>query len=392
MKPQLTVLLGAGSTLNLGLTGLDGQPIGMPSTADLTARICSMSHTLLPMIHQRLVKKFRHVDFELFLHAIEQLEPIIAGAENDWYRAVLSPFVEIRQDIKPLHDPLILSDLRRAIIAEIYRAIRERNISPFVQPALHRFIHNLEGEFQLSIFTLNYDDIVDGARGTWFDGFVSQVIQRPHGEPQIYSFDARHFNKWREAPEPLLCHLHGSVQFGYFLNDIGMAKYSDPHAAFETIEGIRGGDRYNVGQITSASPIISGLSKAAKLVHNPEPFGYYYRAFINSVLETERLLVIGYGVRDEHIDVWLEQFSKNHGKRKKVVWICCLPGASVGQRTPEINLIELLSERKFVPARNYDNRQNPVECQQCGSNLRLVPSGFPFSSTQTDGEIVNFLR
>ena len=40
MKPKLTVLLGAGSTPNLGVT--DVPPIGMPSTCALTKRIGGM--------------------------------------------------------------------------------------------------------------------------------------------------------------------------------------------------------------------------------------------------------------------------------------------------------------------------------------------------------------
>lgn len=42
MKPRLTVLLGSGSTLNLGVTPPDAPPIGMPSNSDLTRRIAGM--------------------------------------------------------------------------------------------------------------------------------------------------------------------------------------------------------------------------------------------------------------------------------------------------------------------------------------------------------------
>jgi len=101
--------------------------------------------------------------------------------------------------------------------------------------------------------------------------------------------------------------------------EFGTGKYSDPQAALESVEGTRVGDRYSAGQIVSASPIISGLSKAAKLVHNPEPFGYYYRAFIDSVLACERLLVVGYGGRDDRINACLEQFCKQHVEKRRIV-------------------------------------------------------------------------
>jgi hypothetical protein len=132
-------------------------------------------------------------------------------------------------------------------------------------PALHQFFRNLEGEFRLSVFTLNYDDIVDGARSSWFDGFTRPVEQSRGG--RVWSangFDARNFSNWPQASEPLLAHLHGSVRFGYLRKEIGTGKYSDSQAALESIEGTRVGDQYSAGQIVSTSPIISGLSKPNK--------------------------------------------------------------------------------------------------------------------------------
>ncbi len=423
MKPSLTVLLGAGSTLNLGVTPPGAPPIGMPSTDDLTRRIAGMKipaalHRsvpillgpdesqpfqynkqvpILPMIYHALTSEFDYVDFELILHAIEQLEPIVASIEDrrrvDRYRAVLSAFVEVNRKLDLLSDASLLLAVRPLIITEIYRVMTGIPVQSLARPpALHHFIRNLEDEFQLIVFTLNYDDVVDGARDSWFDGFTRPVEQSPGG--RVWSangFDAQHFNNWREASEPLLVHLHGSVRFGYLRGEFGTGKYSDSQAALESVEGTRTGDRYSAGQIVSASPIISGLSKPAKLVHNPEPFGYYYRAFIDSILACERLLVIGYGARDDHINVWLEQFAQNHDEKRKVVWICKLDGSSVGERTDEKDMINLLAGpggfREFV---NYDDPNGAEKLQTCRA-LGLVPSGFPVSP-ETEAEIVQFLR
>jgi SIR2-like domain len=421
-KPTLTILLGAGSTVNLGVTPPKVPPIGMPSTDDLTKRIARMRFPaavrrgtpilfgpdqekpfhynkqvpILPLIHRVLSSQFEYVDFELILHAVEQLEPIIASAEDgykhDRYRAVLSAFVEVNRQLDLIDASLLLA-VRPLIIAKIYRVMTGIPVPHLARPpALHRFIRNLEDQFQLAVFTLNYDDIVDGARESWFDGFTRLAEQSPGG--RVWSangFDARHFNNWREASEPLLVHLHGSVRFGYLRREFGTGKYSDSQAALESVEGTRVGDHYSAGQIVTASPIISGLSKPAKLVHNPEPFGYYYRAFIDSVLACERLLVIGYGARDDHINVWLDQYVKNHGKNRKVVWICKLPDSSVGEMTDEKQMItSLAGAGGFQEFRNYDDPGSAQNFQLCGA-LGLVPSGFPVSP-QTEAEIVEFLR
>jgi hypothetical protein len=421
-KPTLTVLLGAGSTVNLGVTPPEVQPIGMPSTERLTNRIAAMrfpaavhrgtpilfgpdatqpfqynrTFPILPMIHRALTSEFDYVDFELILHAIEQLEPIVASIEEnrrvDRYRAVLAAFVEINRRFDLLDASLFLA-VRPLIIAEIYRAMMAVPVQNLANPpALPQFIRNLEHEFKLRVFPLNYDDIVDGARDAWFDGFTRPVEQSPGG--RVWSangFDPRTFINWREASEPVLVHLHGSVRFGYLRKEIGTGKYSDAQAALESVEGTRAGDHYSGGAIVSSSPIISGLSKPAKLVHNPEPFGYYYRAFIDSVIECERLLVIGYGARDDHINVWLDQYTKVHADNRKVVWVCKLPGGSVGTTTTEKEMINSLAgPGGFQEWRNFDDPNSLQKFQPCGA-LGLIPSGFPVA-LETEAEILEFLR
>jgi hypothetical protein len=329
MKPKLTILLGAGSTLNLGL-GPPGVVAGMPSTTELTERIARLqypaavrkgapfvygpdqkypfsidkSFPLLPAIHSALSGAFRDVDFELILHAVEQLQPLVVSADpgylSDRYHPVIGAFTEVRRRFDLLCDWTVLLAVRRSIISEIYTAINSKSVNKSGGPLpLHTFIQILEKEFQISVFTLNYDDLVDGARLSWFDGFTGPV-EEPAQVPAlgVSAFDARSFDKWRDANEPVLAHLHGSVRFGYLRSQFGVGKYSDSQAAVESLE-VSVSDQHSAGQIVSASPIISGLSKVAKLALNPEPFGYYYRAFIDAVLGSKRLLVIGYGARDE---------------------------------------------------------------------------------------------
>jgi hypothetical protein len=350
---------------------------------------------ILPLIHRALRSEFQYVDFELILHAIEQLEPIIASAEDsyrhDRFRAVLSAFVEVNRKFD-LFDASVFLAVRPLIIAEIHRAMTGAFVRHLAHPpALHQFIRSLRDEFQLSVFTLNYDDIVDGALEAWFDGFTRPAEQSSQGAVwSVNGFDARSFNNWRDASEPLLAHLHGSVRFGYLRNEIGIGKYSSSEAALASIEGTRVGDHYSGGQIISASPIISGLSKPSKLIHSPEPFGYYYRAFIDSVLDCERLLVIGYGARDDHINVWLDQYSANHGDSRKIVWICKLPGPGVGETTAEKQMINSLAgPGGFREYKNYDHSDSTEKFQVCGA-LGLVPSGFPVSQ-ETEAELMEFL-
>jgi hypothetical protein len=265
MKPTLTILLAAGSTANLGIGPL---PIGMPSTTQLTEAIARMRHPaairagvplifdetqtkasafphevpLLPLITGALRRDFSYVDFEVILHAVEQLAPLVAGLDANGRSGpkhpVLSTFIELRRDSDLLYDRVALNAVRRAIIEEIHRRISGCNIALADRAVpLHLFIRRLEAEFRINVFTLNYDDIIDQARPSWFDGFTKP--QSPPLDGLLYNvaaFDPSSFSKWRNAPEPLLAHLHGSVRFGYLRNSFGLGKYSHTDVAAKSLD------------------------------------------------------------------------------------------------------------------------------------------------------------
>jgi hypothetical protein len=418
MKPRLTVLLAAGSTLRSGIGPKSSVP-GMPSTRELTDLIANLkfpaalrfatpyfiddsqkeafglSHSVavLPMINHILRGAFDYVDFETILHALEQLDPFVSGRDSvrqtDQFHAVLSAFAEVRRNVEFLCDRQVLNAARQEIIKRIYSLIINRVSGLGSQtPALHPFLQKLDGEFQISVFTLNYDDVIDSARSEWFDGFTKpEPGPTAGGFYTVCSFDSNAFLSWRDTSNPLLAHLHGSVRFGYRLG-IGLAKFSKATEAAKSLE-ILVGDSYRSGQIVSATPIISGLSKVAKLSYNPEPFGYYYRAFIDSIVENCRLLVVGYGGRDEHFNTWIEQFTKIHGDNRRVGWVSMLPAKDAFENNPDKQIISTLSGGKFERARHCHEEKRPEAFHACGF-LGLVPSGFPMN-INVEQELIDFL-
>jgi hypothetical protein len=105
---------------------------------------------------------------------------------------------------------------------------------------------------------------------------------------------------------------------------------------------------------------------------------------------TERLLVIGYGAKDEHVNTWLEQFVAKHGEGRRIGWIWMLDRKMVGDPTMEKKMINLLSGNRFEDFRHNNASENPGSLMECGDNLRLVVTGFPLSSV-TQSEIISFL-
>ncbi len=202
MKPRLTVLLGAGSTISLrpDIPSL----CGMPSTADLTACISRMQFPrvvrtgtpflqtdgdknpfvtsegipVLRLLTRALSSTFASVNFELILHAIEQLLPLASmragDASWDQFHPAIGAFVEMLKHYEILNDWSLLRVTRECVISAIHSEIHNRSFQLPKELPLHKLIAELAQEFRLAVFTLNYDDVVDGACPGWFDGFVGK--------------------------------------------------------------------------------------------------------------------------------------------------------------------------------------------------------------------------
>jgi SIR2-like protein len=418
VKPWLTVLLRAGSTISLDPD--HPTAIGIPSTWEISERVAKLQNpkavlvgtpflqtdsnktpfafnTAVPVLHliyRALQGTFDNINFELILHSIEQLLPLAAmnfgATSSGQFHPAIGAFVEMQRRYDFLNDWSLLRATRDSLISAIRSEICNRSSPLPNELPLNHFVAALADKFRLAIFTLNYDDVVDRTPIPWFDGF-SRTNETsgsgPHSETS--SFDARAFDGWKDVPEAVLVHLHGSVRFAPSLHSSGLVKYRNANEASQAITATSESDKTEGGQIVSADPIISGLNKAARLTLNPEPYGYYYRALIDSLLLNERLLVIGYGARDEHVNTWLTQYANRHREQRRVAWIGKLDGKMVGARTPEKDLITLLSNHRFTDALHYARSDESNPLINCGA-LRLGASGFPIAA-DVQSEIISFL-
>jgi hypothetical protein len=232
---RLTVLLGSGSTV----------AAGAPSTEDLTNHVCRLPAPLavkmgipfllhaegterplqtiyyIPVcrhIAEALKASYDSVNFELIIHALEQLQPF-AQAQNadlrDNFRHVLSAFLQAVRKHEIVLDATLLREMRRAVIQAILERISDKlvNAEPKPEKALLQFFNKLSERFDLSVFTLNYDDLADQA-ATWFDGFTSPCD--PNTTPTPHAFDRKEFVRRSQLEAKVLVHIHGSTRFGYY--------------------------------------------------------------------------------------------------------------------------------------------------------------------------------
>lgn len=338
-KPRLVVLLGAGSTIHANA----------PSTTEITQHVEAHASETTRAIFDAL--KAQHgasnINFERLIYAIDELIGYFLRRENPDGRNLLGGVLSAFTQPDPRFGCFKSGDLeeeRIRVATLISRFVWEKTENSSADQ-LKDFLDRLEQTFRLTVFTLNYDNLIDRA-GEWFDGFAD--LQEPPDEfGSGYRFNPVEFiEKFHTAPR-VLAHLHGNVQFAYDDKGIEVVKFLDANDAIRSLDS---------NPMNNLPPIISGFNKESRLVREPIPFGYYYHAFIEAILGTSRLLVAGYGRNDLHVQPWLAEIVRLKRSNWRLTWI----------DKEEINFFHT-------------------------SNIRLIQESFP-TSNETTNEIVKHLN
>lgn len=321
-KPHLTVVLGAGASVGLGV----------PSTGDLTTKLWAAldqikgTQSLLPwdespsrVLRACLDAEYTGANFELVLHALEALHSL-----NTTWSPGTAPAFRVVEGVLAggprgnLRD--VFADRRwidaatRRLFEVIHEEISRASATVTTKPAwadVAPFLRQLDATFDLHVVTLNYDDIVEQALG-W--GGTEQGFARIAGQT------VEHFVAYRAPPR--LIHLHGSLTFGY--GTVGSSGpmhevylHPTPQSARDSLAIIRSQPNSQSGRHTIVGPIITGMQKADKL--QAEPYETYYRHAGNLLAMHPRLLVAGFGFGDRHISSLIGKMRRVHGADRRVV-------------------------------------------------------------------------
>jgi hypothetical protein len=183
----------------------------------------------------------------------------------------------------------------------------------------------LSNTFDLDIATTNYDRLIEEAMPS-----VDQGFRSVSGE-DVQRFTPMDFR----GPGHRLAHLHGSVNFGYrplsgdhnrFAFRDGfhdLYRFDDPKRARDSW-GARSNPTAQSGEELIVAPLITGLQKPDKVLA-AEPYHSYYRYLGNWLEATPRLLVIGYGFGDVHLNSLLARLTSWHGDTRRVIVITWIP-------------------------------------------------------------------
>jgi hypothetical protein len=418
--PELVIIVGAGASQSCGIFGSQdltnsafssgtyvessvryrSQPVDDPSVWQTTQEVWSLTHILL----EALRSIYREPDFELYIHALESLEPLAASRRSpswagslDQVRPVASAFM----DVLSRYEPFMRAEILQAERLDVIRRILI-NLSFSLDYAANRrhpgaavftnMLTRIASAFVPSMFTLNYDDLLDSLFPNANDGYNDP------GDGVMRFDPASIIGTELGIVAPSLFHLHGNVRFGFGDSVDGtpppIVKYADKVDALQSFEravasrdAVRG-DWFHAGMIRANMPIISGLQKADKLMLSPNPFGYYYHAAVSALLRCKRVLVLGYGCRDPHINTWIAEASKIHGRDYRLVFVTNIPGNLRGAvSTPETDAIGY-----FMRSINFQQGswRGLNDVRYSDDRVMAILSGLPLADERLE-ELMRFL-
>lgn len=329
-KPRLSILLGAGATCEctgITTTHLTNLVIQKKQTYFDSITHQLLEYPILNFIYDSLVKRAlpdELVTFEDILHTLEMLESY-HSAQNPHtvkdYRSVFSVFTNLKPEFADILPAVYAAenDLIQVIIQEI--ASHENDWQDAANHWFKHFFQDLAQIFDLDIFTLNYDSWLEHIfNNQYTDGYCSIDSEYFYFDPQkLYIHPNLH----------TINHLHGQICFtSHSPNPKSHLIYEDPLALFKVKDFsiiqntpffLSSMLQTQSGEHLHRAPIISGLRKTEKI--SIPPYDAYYHHLYDNILNSPRLLIIGYSFGDLYLNSLLKQFTYLHPKNGKAIII-----------------------------------------------------------------------
>jgi len=305
MRKRAVVLFGAGASVEYNVA----------STAALTGVIEDsvmsdvwMQHTggdkafaLVKETLQGYLQSPSDVQFEQIYHCVHELIYLFGptqGAVNE-FRPLLTPFVDVRGAVTESSLRALAGKMVEVIYSNISSSCEKPPIS--LEP-LRNFICGLRDRFTTRIYTTNYDDYPLQAAPDLYTGFELKQSAEPK------RFELNEF--WGKQDVDSIFHLHGSVHLGFARpasgSDIGELFWLDDRAEALRCASFGGGDvRRMDGSSFLRTSIVTGLDKLSRL--QQRPMSHYYSAMALDMMRADVIFVIGSGLGDLHLNVWLQE-------------------------------------------------------------------------------------
>lgn len=347
MKERITVLLGAGAMVEA--TGV--------STSSITDKIIEASHkykmndktnvSIVEQVQEALCEVYKKqidseysklpdndglnmlINFEDIYHVLEMLLSYNNCMGYKGYTSLVLACTKIAYEFEELNERNIrnliteITDCINEIIREYDKEFEEKG------EEYRLFFQTIEKEtgYVFDVFNLNYDTWIEQTLSSYNDGYIDisgyeNVMQR---------FEIKEYMK--QDDEHTVSHLHGQICFGnprFNRKDINnfafqeshntLYKYKNYESAKHTRECTAIKRYYNqAGEAIFNENIITGMRKTDKILESP--FNAYYNNLMNCLLDNNKLIIIGYGFSDLHINNFFYHYFAAHGDSRKTLMI-----------------------------------------------------------------------
>ena len=324
MKKKLLITVGAGASIDFGLPSVSAvdtlfdscaaqsHPLAGNSTSNLY-RHCRDAIDAYYSFAKPSLRKW--ANFEETLYQLNLMAPYLTDTE--WQHGSnallmttpLPDVIEPRTGRRKPVDGDIVRQLANSLMASLVDHFIDACATATIAKAaeiaeLGRFLTALQGEFEIGIITLNYDNMFTQALAGLYTGFNST------GEFDPMSVMSRH--EW-----DFIYHLHGSVHFAMTgaNHDLhGITWTNTPaknHTAYPT--GRNAQDSME-GTSYPRAPFVAGYGKTQQILR--QPFRTYFAQVNRLVHEADSLLFLGYGFSDLHLNA---AFSEVRSRLRPIV-------------------------------------------------------------------------
>jgi hypothetical protein len=327
MKPKLLVVLGAGSSISLGMPSVSeldnhmaewaqawAQAHGFPDYYAEARKAIEVYYNPTPA-ETDLVPNFEKVLSDL-LALGHWMTPSPWG---DTLRQIACgkaapPNLDFPNPLScgpaPYGPTVLLNDQLTELLLRLARHMRERSRSiDFTDAAARQYVtlfHGLRDAFDVGVYNLNYDAAALMALEGANTGF---------GEDGV--FYARGVHARREWG--FVYHLHGSVHHTLAGPFSGEIRWQDDLNRHGFIDGHHGtpGDKRSDGRSFPLTTLVAGGFKLDQLLI--EPFHSLQAGIVRHAYEADAILIGGYGFSDVHVNRALGNRIYAHGDRPAVM-------------------------------------------------------------------------
>ncbi|WP_167883792.1 SIR2 family protein [Leptospira stimsonii] len=397
MKDRITILLGAGAAI----------PIGGPRTDYLTNLIQRKDKKNdNPNFVKQLFRILRAYynpsvnqapNFEDIFHTIEVLISYKTSQQRNAKKSFKLPIgAFLRKERGKFTKIESLNRAKVFILETIMDEIEKYQYN--LRPNWYEsFWKDLEKDFYLDIFSLNYDITVNQILLNSTDGFSkSSQSSSPFDPINLYSHLDRH----------RICNLHGSIFLGnsshnnynsnfLYLNTDDLWKYNVAQEARANTFYSSNIETQSGHQVARSS-IIVGLQKTDKIINYP--FSEYSSLFSQSIRTNSKLIIIGYSFGDLYINSLLEKFNYLHKDSRRAIVIDYTPNSILWNLRAHI--MRWPSQRMISALFRIFNQQYPVDgyptkpsfIRSKDNRALIFLNGFEDAVKNHFSEMLNLLR